>query len=267
MACFALNNMGVTMLEKRNYREATKTFKAAMLALRSLEPDSHTIGQERAAFLSDRLHKAASLAAQEKKKSSTVRRHTTTNKSNYSSRRGCDDDNDIEIASMDDNDQEAMEAAQHYGPTSTIVFPIRLRELPSSETIQADGLDTQISIILYNAGIAQLLTYFYRKKKNRNSFIQKVREEKALTKACRLLSMADSAMTRSIHRHGRFECCRIIDLASLVLAGLSVTFRYQQNTNHVEQIEERLQRLERKRAVLERHSLTVSREQLAAAAA
>mmetsp|Transcript_14870 Transcript_14870/g.28369 ORF Transcript_14870/g.28369 Transcript_14870/m.28369 type:complete len:288 (-) Transcript_14870:119-982(-) len=267
MGCFALNNMGVTMLEKGYYREAAKTFKAAMLALRSLKPTKNVDEQqqaERAALLRDRLTKAASRAAKGKKKQKMAHRYTTTKKA--SSCYG----GDIEIAAMDDNDREAMEAAQQYGPTLTIVFPIRLRELPSAVTLQEDGLDTHIAIIFYNAGIAQLLTYYYllkKKKKNRDSPFQRERQEKALNKAYRLLSVADSAMNRSLRRQGGMESCRVISLASLVLANLSVTFRHQQNTDRVQQVEQTLHRLERKRMMLERHSLAVSRDQMAAAAA
>lgn len=238
--CFALNNMAVTLLEKGFFREASKTFKVATSALRTLEQaQRRAINlEETIQILRKRLKKAASRTARESKKNPC----------------------DIDISSIDDDDREAMEAAQQYGPTTSIVFPIRLRELPSSKTVQED-LDSQISVVFYNAGIAQLLNYRKARRIGSDEMGQI-----SLNKARRLLTTADAALSRSIRWEG-LKSVRIILLASLVLANLSVTYRYQDEAQKVALLDETLFQLERKRLVLERDSIIILKSKLAAAAA
>ena len=245
-ACFALNNMGVTMLEKGQFRSASKIFKAAIQAMKTLRsaeaPNAAT--KQKLLVLRQRLTKAASRAARKKKRCTAG----------------------IEIAAVDDDDYDSMEAAQQYGPTTSIVFPIRLRELPSTKTLQDECflLDSHISVVFYNAGLAELLSYQQlrtRKSKDGNN------KADALSKACRFLSVADSAVYNSI-RQGGLESLRIIFLASLVLSNLSVTFRFQHESAKLARVEETLLLLERKRVVLERkESIVLCCPKLAAAAA
>ena len=213
--------------------------------------------------LSKRLGKAASRISRDKK---------TKNRG----RPSCG----IEISALDDDDRDAMEAAQHYGPTTSILFPIRLRELPSSKTLQEE-LDSQICVVFYNAGITQLLNH-RQDRSNAGTMGETTttttaaptgssRQQPSLTKACRLLSTADAALSRSIHRSREgvgLENVRVILLASLVLANLSVTYRYQDESRRVAMVEETLMQLERQRVAVEKDTMVViSKKKLAAAAA
>lgn len=240
-ACFGLNNMAVTLIEKGFFREATKTLKVATSALRTLEQAQlQAIDLEETIHtLRRRLKKAASRTARESKK------------------KPCD----TEISSIDDDDREAMEAAQQYGPTTSIVFPIRLRELPSSKTFQEE-LDSQISVVFYNAGIAQLLNY---RKERRNGSDET--NQITLNKARRLLTTADAVLSRSIRWEG-LKSVRIILLASLVLANLSIAYRYQDETQKVALLDGTLFQLETKRLALERDSpIIILKTKMAAATA
>ena len=239
-ACFALNNMAVTLIEKGFFREATKTLQVATSGLRTLEQAQlQAINLEETIHsLRKRLKKAASRTARKSKKEPC----------------------DIEISSIDDDDREAMEAAQQFGPTTSIVFPVRLRELPSSKTAQEE-FDSQISVVFYNAGIAQLLNY---RKERRNCSDEA--SQITLNKARRLLTTADAALSRSIRWEG-LKSVRIILLASLVLANLSVSYLYQDETQKVALLDGTLFQLETKRLALERDSPVVILKNKTAAAA
>ena len=214
-ACFALNNMGVSLLEKGYFREATKTFREAVSSLQSLiscRLGNHPGNTDDKALLvmksiQSKLHKACRRVAK--------RCHKT-----------CQTTISVEISIIDDNDLETFQCAQLYGPSSSIAFPIRLQSSLTTETCVQDGLDWQISAVLYNFGIAHLLTY-------RSS-----RDKQLLIQAARLFRFTVTVLTRADQRRSDASArLGTLYLESLVLSSLSTVFRYQAKLDHVQDIQ------------------------------
>ena len=241
-ACFALNNLGVTLLKNGHFRDACKTFKAAVSALRPL-----LTGQQGSSNVT--------LQAEVIKASARATKNATHLPPS------------IEISPLEQGDEDAWRAAQQYGPTASMVFPICFRDLPDSSSLQAAALNFSVSVLVYNYGVARLLVHRFARHSKHDTF---------LDEAQILLTFAESAISRNLQfvavettRHGGhslLECCC---LASLILGHLSLVYRLQRQHDKVLWIHASLVELQKVQNELwTESSVTVTpQRELAAAAA
>ena len=263
-SCFALNNVGVTLMEKNRFRAAAVTFYAAISALKTAAalPDQYNVK----AFLTlrNRLAKASAWAAQKQRQGPSC---------------------GVEIMAVDNDDGAALEAAHLYGPAASLVFPIRFRELPTMKCLE-NGLDAQIiTVVFYNAGLAQMLHHrclgIAAQASERAHPSAQVALNLALAKAARFFSVANRALqfnvnhqlphssqqTTTDNHDSSIDQFRVLCLSSMVLASWSVTLRYRHEKEKVAQIEARLEELEQMRLLWEQKTILVAREDQAAGAA
>lgn len=239
-ACFALNNIGVTLVENGHFREASKTLKAAVSALK------HFIFQPN---LTDGLSARANqlLKAELTVASSRAAQNQTAVETG------------IDIVSMEERDNCAFQAAQQYGPSGSVIFPIRFRDLPTYETLQEGDLPFQASVIVYNYGVARLMMY--------RTTTDTIKRESNLREAHKMFSMAKGLVAKNICEADLNRRIAFGNLLSLILANLSTVYRFQDRTDKVMRVHQLLIRLQDQQEHLERRSPYLGSYQGAAAAA
>ena len=240
--CFALNNLGVRLLENGHFRDACQTFKAALLAIKphflSKQQNDSTSTSNGKAFLNAEFAKASARATKPMSKHSVL----------------------VDVSAIDEGDEEAWETAQQYGPTGSIVFPIRFRDLPSLASLLQEGLDFHIAVLVYNFGLTQLLVHRFTKHKGTN---------RILKDAHQLLSLADSIVYRNLSENdSSSRLFAFFSLDFLVLGNLLMVFRLQQQTDKVDHVNETLVELHKLQQQWQMETIPwASRDMLVAAAA
>jgi hypothetical protein len=140
-AALAINNCGVSILEKGRVREAQKTFREALILMKHASCNPTAAACQ---GISETLHTASARLVRAQK--SPV--HAVV----------------FEICAMEDgnDDLSSIKSSLHYGPSSSIVFPIRIRS--TADAVQDDDIQQNLemnkrhmAILLYNHGLAHLL--------------------------------------------------------------------------------------------------------------
>lgn len=256
--CFALNNMGVRLLELGHYRDATVTYHEAVSALQSLAASQKQHQQQD--------HFSAvmeTLRCNLQKASRRVAKHehaSTIDTTNMCA-------GHVEVLPIDHGDLAGLRGAQQYGPSSTMVFPIRFRSLVTLDAVMPTnqaGLDWEIAAVLYNYALANLLSF------------QCTAMEKQLSAAARLLrftasvllSKKSSSSSSSKTSLSAFSSLSNQDTESeramanillkyLVLSSLSTVFCFQKKIDKANKLQAPLSRLERRASKLESRSSTI----------
>jgi hypothetical protein len=138
----ALNNVGISFLERREYKQAVETLADAIQVMRSTFRPNPTTPEdlEQESFVTTKpsvdidtkLQKAMKRIA-----NTRVPCHTGI----------------VEVYSHDDGDLASIKSAVQYGPSSSIAFPVRIRCSEYNESDDHD-IDVQSAIILRNYGLA-----------------------------------------------------------------------------------------------------------------
>jgi hypothetical protein len=134
----ALNNVGVSFLERRDYRQAVETLADAIQVMRS----TFRLNQINAA----NLEAFTTVPTETDVMLQKAMQRIASTSSQFSM-------GPIEVYSHDDSDLASIKAAAQYGPSSSVAFPIRIRCCEYTESEEND-FDVQSAIILRNYGIA-----------------------------------------------------------------------------------------------------------------
>lgn len=248
-ACFALNNMGVQLLERGHYEDATKTLQEAVSNLQVLvSTSSSRLGNQdeveifaAIVALKAKLQRASSRVAKRGQKQA--------NCSSCSSSSSCCCLPLVEMSPIDDCDMDEVRDAQRYGPTTSMAFPIRFRESVNVDSFQENNnnnngnLDWQIASVHYNYGLAQLMMY------------RKSGDDKQLAEAEHWLRWTNSLFPNKAAKKSssaadepttdQQQVIAGMLLKSLVLSTLFTVFRFQkqmEKANKVQQVIARLQK-------------------------
>ena len=135
-AAVALNNTGVSLMEKGRVSRALRLFKSVTILLKK----PHEVPREQ---IQDDVRQAEVLIA-------SVKENTRASL--------------IDIVAMDDDDDTAKQEAILYGSSSSLLFPIRLRQTPTPSSSGESnhgatlanfvGLQYMMAVVLYNFGLA-----------------------------------------------------------------------------------------------------------------
>jgi hypothetical protein len=216
-ACFALNNMGVTILEKGHFHVARRMLKDAVSTLKVLR--AQEIGEGEWAVLSPaiatKVHKAEAQVA----KTTAVPLPVG-----------------VEVSPLELGDIHALHAAQQYGPTAKLVFPILLRDSPTPESIVCGDMNLHVATMVYNYAISQLLSLRFADD-DKASAPQSHADGAALPKISRLLSVAENYLFQSVHQDEHDFSLSLIYLRSLMLANLSWVLRLQNLVDKSDQVD------------------------------
>ena len=237
-SCLALNNIGVTLLEGYHFREASKTFRIALSALKPLLcKGTKVISYNDMMSLQVEVTKASAKATnrQERLRES------------------------IDIFAIDEGDDDAFQAAQQYGPSASVAFPIRIRTLPSLESVQQEGLNFHAAVLIYNCGLARLLVHRFARISPHDKF---------LTEALHLLATAEKVVSRYLYVKEEERPLNFLYLNCLILGNIAWVFHLQGRRDKVVQVNESLSYLDQLQQIWEFEASTFCcREHLAAAAA
>jgi hypothetical protein len=227
-AALCLNNMGVTMLERGYFREATATFKDSLEIMRALmtpTPPGLVLGSA-----VESVDEAQERRIEQKLHSGTAHLARTSQSIKTSLR------SDIEICPVDEGDASALRFALQCmssspsRPATTIVaaFPVRLRC-----TAFEKSLDLQAATVLYNVGLAHLMAHLTARPTSSA-------QEKYLTGALKNLSLAHSLFARTIQNdeanNEAFQnLCAMLGSA-MVLKNLFRIFHHQKQLCKAQQV-------------------------------
>jgi hypothetical protein len=184
-ASLALNNAGVSFLERGYYPEAIVAFKDSLATMRALMSNTGNISLEQT--IEQKLHACnTKLACM----------HNRKNKLSSSSPRGSIDHDILGIIPIDDGDVASMQAALSTTPKA--VFPIRLR----FEAFEKN-LELQAATVFYNVGVAHVVVDANNNNNHASSSSSALQRSKTLlaTSALRNLSMAHSLYSRNIYHN------------------------------------------------------------------
>ena len=236
-ACLALNNLGVTLMEKGHFREASKVFKSATCSLKPLV-SRKPMAQNALETVRSEFSKASVRSTEPRKEVPPM----------------------VEIMAIEEGDNAALERAEQYGPTHSLVFPIRFRDLLSSENLQSD-MDFHAAVLLYNHGIARLLLQRFDSRP--------AESKRLLTTAHHYLVVAEGIVARNIVRHddGSDRYVWFFSLASLILANQLIIYALQGRNDKAARVNESLGKLQRHHQQWRNNSLPVLRNSGVGAAA
>ena len=140
---------------------------------------------------------------------------------------------------------DSLRCAQRYGPTASMAFCILLQNLPS--TLQ--GVDWQISCVLYNLGLAYLVSF------------SALGDNKALLSAQRMLGFTAVVLAKGRQQRQRQEQKETLTLCllleSLVLATLATVYRYKNETQNMQDTLQALTRIQEQTIQLEEEDVSV----------
>jgi len=298
-AGFALNNLGVTLLQNGYFRDACKTFKAAVSAVKPLvRYHQEAIGPSPVSTFTGTCFTSTSSSTSSSVTSSTssltllqrLQGEVTKASALATQKPSATLPMCIEISPLEVGDEDAWYAAQRYGPTASIIFPVRFRDFPCEATLQSEGLSFALSIITYNYGVARLLLhrYTHRRRSPRSQHVTLLEE------AQRLLSFAEKLVYQNLQSLSSdiddddnndddndkpvsslssSSGTSVCSLACLILGQLSFTYRLQRRNDKVIVIDESLARLQHvQMQLLSNHEVSLRvamtpKNKLAAAAA
>lgn len=130
----ALNNMGVSLLERGAYRNAIDTMKDAIAIMRTIFPQNGAVHSAPHNFNID---SKLQLAAQRLASPETSRAPLS-----------------VQTIPFSEDNINAMKDALRYGPSGSVFFPLRIEI--SDFNCRGRDIDLESSIFLYNFGIAHL---------------------------------------------------------------------------------------------------------------
>lgn len=226
-AALALNNSGVSLLERGYYTEAITAFKDSLAIMKALMNNTDNISLEQTIEQKLQACNTKLACMQASSLDSIV--------------------DIIEISPIDDGDVSAMRAAlscmSACNKAMTIVFPIRLR-CAAFEM----NLDLQVATVLYNVGLASLAATYA------SSSAQQLSKKLLTTSALRNLSMAHSLFSRNIHNnksnhnggegeHAYQRLCAML-VSGLVLKNMFRLFQSQKQLGKAQQVLASLSMLE-----------------------
>ena len=155
--CLALNNLGVTLMERGHWREASRTFLAAVSSLKPLVSSRQrrllVTASSSSSLSSSLLSNPAATAAL------TKVRAAHSQASMQATQPRMELPPTLDIISLEQGDQNALEHAQQYGPSQSVVFFIRFRSLMSQETLLLSPfshLDYTVAVLLYNYATSRM---------------------------------------------------------------------------------------------------------------
>lgn len=238
-SCLALNNLGVTLMENFHFREASKVFKAAVSSLKPLVSRKPTGTQ-------DALEKVRSEFKMASMRSTKPRLDRPLH--------------DVEISAIEEGDQDAWERAEQYGPSHSLVFPIRFRDVLSNENLQSD-MDFHASVLLYNHGLARMLLQRFDSKPTES--------KRLLTTSHHYLVVAEGIVARNLiqRNDGSDRYVGFLSLASLILANQWIIYALQGRNDKAERVHESLGKLQRRHEQWQNKLLPVLRQKGMGAAA
>ena len=233
-AAVSLNNMAVTLLERGHYETALRTLNDCLTLMRiafvAMGPSSSLEQQEPQPELQhsepqEPQHQEPQQQPQDYKTiySSASKRYIQTlyqqqphpesvgdHRNPHSSRKSC-----AEVQGLDDQDETipTLRAAVQYGPTSSLLFPIRLARHGGGGTCgcqscagagscqQQSGAEItqQFGIMLYNHGLAQWLVAQH------HHHHQTKKQEKYLDRCLRSMRMAKKTFLSALYSAGEQE--------------------------------------------------------------
>jgi hypothetical protein len=227
-AALCLNNMGVTMLERGYFREATATFKDSLEIMRALmTPASpapllgsaaETVYEVQERRIQQKLQSGAAHLARTSQTIKTLLR------------------SDIEICPLDEGDVSAlrfalqcMSSPSKPATTTIVAFPVRLRC-----TAFEKSLDLQAATVLYNVGLAHLMAHLTARP---TSSVQ----ERLLTGALKNLSLAHSLFARTIQTEEAssseaFQTLCAMLVSAMVLKNMFRIFHNQKQLSKAQQV-------------------------------
>jgi hypothetical protein len=221
-ACFALNNMGVTMLEKGHFQASRRMLKDAASTLKVLARAREITTAEWARLspaIAAKVHKAEAHVA----KTSAIALPVG-----------------MEVSPFELGDIHALHAAQQYGSTASLVFPVLLRDSPTQESVACGGMNTHVATMVYNYAISQLLSIRFPERTCQSQQA----DGTALPKIARLLSVAENYLFQSVCQDGPDFSLSLIYLRSLILANLSWVLRLQNLVDKSNEVDVALRELQ-----------------------
>jgi hypothetical protein len=223
----ALNNMGVSLMERGDFTAALKTFKDSLTLMKLSATPPTTSQQEQ--------HNSPAVQADE------ALRLATALLNNLSSTTSCVSS----VCPIDDSDVSSMRAALNSGlsrsnnnnttSTSPTVFPIRLR-CTEFET----NLDFQAGKVMYNFGLAHLLLYASQHHAASSPVKRPRFQARVLQGSLKNLSLSHCLLIRNINKtcdnNDQFQILCQMLVASLVLNNLYQVFQYQNELPKAQQV-------------------------------
>lgn len=180
----ALNNNPVILLEKGCYEPALRTLNDSLsLMHRAFVPKEvakRRSRDDRGVELFDKASKRYSRALKSSVMSKSVM---------------------VEIEPLDDNDIPDLRAAVNYGPSSVVVFPVRISGFSCCENnvVESQELTKQLGIILYNLAVAKFLL-----SNNITNNHKSPKKEYSKASVRKSLQMAQSSLSAAIKHDNKY---------------------------------------------------------------
>lgn len=236
--CLALNNLGVQMLEHGHFYQACKAFKAAVSSLKLLR--NKTIApMPCVADMTSELARARAALAKATIQSTQPAENVTPV---------------VEICPIEEGDQAGLASAEQYGPTFSLVFPIRFRDLISNPELLQTNMDFYTAVLLYNYGLARLLFQRFSPSKSLPSPLNEA--QRFLAAAQHYFVLAEGVVTRNLVQFRRRQSnggnqlqadddrqVWFFALAALILSNQWIIYSLQGRNDKVARVNESLGKL------------------------
>ena len=232
----ALNNMAISLLHVGHYAEALRTCSEGLQTMQSIFMPNNLSSNNNTDCpsstkpnVSERLKRARARLLQHTQQTSQASSERTHKKHPQDSSNNNNNNNtpsttarprrQMDIHEFEDDEYVAIRNVAMYGPSSTVAFPVRLRE---SVTLNGTPLEIafHVGLMLYNQGVLNIMAA--------SNTTTKKKKDAHMSAAARSLEMAQKTfglcMERAEEGRGRDDLPCIL-FAAITLNCLSLVFR------------------------------------------